>query len=61
MAHKITVDQNKCIGCGACVATCPISFELKNGKAFVKKSSVKKLTCEIDAESGCPVEAIKVD
>jgi len=57
---KITVDQNKCIGCGACVATCPKAFEMKDGKARPKKASVDKLTCEKAAEAGCPVGAISV-
>lgn len=61
MTHKITVNQNKCIGCGACVAICPKSFEMKDGKARVIKSSVEELTCEKDAVSGCAVDAIKVD
>jgi len=60
MAHKITVDQEKCIGCGACSATCPDSFELKDGKAHAKKSSVEEISCEKDAEAGCPVGAISV-
>ncbi|MFH1238411.1 MAG: ferredoxin [archaeon] len=60
MAHKIKVDKEKCIGCGACVATCPSSFEIKDGKAFAIKAEVEKLTCEKDAESGCPVDAISV-
>lgn len=55
---KISVDQNKCIGCGACVATCPGSFELKGGKAHPKKTEVDKITCEKEAEAGCPVAAI---
>jgi ferredoxin len=57
---KITVDQGKCIGCGACAATCPEAFELKDGKAHPKKANVDKLTCEKAAESGCPVGAISV-
>jgi len=60
MAHKISVDTDKCIGCGACAATCPGSFELKNGKAHPKKASVANITCEKDAEEGCPVGAISV-
>ena len=60
MAHKITVDKGKCIGCGACVATCPVSFEIKDGKAHVKKAEVEELSCEKDAEAGCPVGAIRV-
>ena len=56
---QITVDKNKCIGCGACSATCPKTFGLKDGKAFVKKQP-EKISCEKDAAEGCPVGAIKV-
>lgn len=58
--HKITVDKNKCIGCGACVATCPKSFRMENGKATPKGANVEEITCEKDAEKGCPVDAIKI-
>ena len=61
MTHKIIVNKNKCIGCGACTATCPNSFEMKDGKAFVIKSKVEKLTCEEEARDSCPVDAISVD
>ena len=60
MAHKIMVDQEKCIGCGACVATCEGSFEMKDGKAVAIKNGVEELTCEKDAESVCPVDAIGI-
>lgn len=60
MTHKITVDKDKCIGCGACVAACPGSFEMKDGKAHAVKAEVEKLICEEDAVSSCPVDAIKV-
>ena len=60
MVHKIVVDQDKCIGCGACTATCPDSFKMAGGKAKPIKSSVETLTCEKDAEAGCPVDAISV-
>ncbi|MEA3248294.1 MAG: ferredoxin [Nanoarchaeota archaeon] len=60
MVHKIIVDQEKCIGCGACASTCEGSFGMKEGKAFAVKSEVEGLTCEKDAESVCPVDAISV-
>ncbi len=60
MTHKITVDGDKCIGCGACAAVCPNSFEMKDGKSFPIKSEVEKLTCEKDAEMECPVGAINI-
>jgi len=60
MTHKITINQDKCIGCGACVATCPDSFEMDEGKAVALKGEVEKLSCEKDAVAGCPVGAISV-
>ena len=60
MAYKIEVDETKCIGCGACEAVCPSTFKLEGGKAHVLKKSVDKVTCEKDAEEGCPVRAISV-
>ncbi|MCK5321453.1 ferredoxin [Candidatus Pacearchaeota archaeon] len=60
MAQKIVVDQEKCIGCGACASTCEGSFEMRDGKAFAVKADVEELTCEKEAESVCPVDAISV-
>lgn len=52
-----TVNKKKCIGCGACVATCPEVFELDDdGKAQVKLD--KKLSCVNEAIEDCPVGAI---
>ncbi len=59
MAFRIDVDKEKCIGCGACAAVCPGSFEMKDGKSY-PKPKVEKLTCEKEAEAGCPVQAIRV-
>jgi len=58
--HKILIDRDKCIGCGACVVICPCSFDLEDGKAFPIKPEVEKLTCEKEAEMICPVDAITV-
>lgn len=57
---KITVDKEKCIGCGACVSICPKSFELVDGKARPIKAEVKKITCEKEAADSCPVCAISI-
>ncbi len=61
---RITVDRKKCIGCGACAAQCPDNFELETGeeyKAKVKHAEVTELGCNKDAESICPVQAIKIE
>jgi len=53
----VSVDKEKCIGCGACEATCPNVFKVKDGKATVIKQSNEP--CVKQAEKGCPVDAIK--
>jgi ferredoxin len=55
---KVTVDKEKCIGCGSCVAICPSVFKLKNGKSTVKKP--EGAPCAKEAKDACPVDAIKV-
>jgi len=54
------VDQDLCIGCGLCAATCPDVFELENDKSQVKLTPAPE-ECQDDAliaEKGCPVDAI---
>ena len=61
--HNIAQEHEKCIGCGACVASCPGNWELGNdGKArpIKKKISEKELACNKEAESVCPVQCIHV-
>lgn len=54
----VSVNKEKCIGCGACAATCPEGFEMgDDGKAKVKNPKAK---CVKEAADGCPVDAIKV-
>ena len=57
---KITVDQDKCIGCGRCSEICPSTFRLNaNGKSEV--ISKEKSDCAMQAADECPVEAIFVE
>ncbi len=56
---QIKIDENKCIGCGACVASCPNCFEMKDNKAVTKKVNCGE-PCINEAVSGCPVSAISI-
>ena len=59
MPYKVSVNRNKCIGCGTCVNTCD-NFKLVDGKSMPKKAVVKEPGCNKEAESLCPVHAISV-
>lgn len=59
---KLRVDKDLCIGCGACQATAPDVFELKDdGLAECILSDVNEEVMEdaMDAKDGCPTNAIK--
>jgi len=57
---KVKVNQETCIGCGACAATCPETFEIKDGKAHVKNEDCGGCDCK-GAADACPVNAITVE
>lgn len=55
----VSVDAEKCIGCGSCPATCPDVFEMKDdGKAHVKDGADTSADCVKEAIDVCPVDAI---
>lgn len=61
---KVKVNQDLCIGCGACQAIARDIFEINDsGLAQVKCNSVEPDLEEdvIDAAEGCPTSAICVD
>lgn len=59
---KIKVDNDLCIGCGACQAICPDVFEFNDeGMMQATDNDIDKENKDdvIDAIEGCPVSAIK--
>lgn len=60
MGYKVTVDEEKCIGCGSCVDICPSEvYELQNEKAAVVNVE-ECVGCESCVES-CEQGAITVE
>ena len=57
MASK--VDQNLCIGCGACVAICPSGFKMNDQGKSVETDV--NADCAQKAADACPVQAITVE
>ncbi len=56
----IEINQELCIGCGACTAICPSVFKMNDeGKAEVMKKDDKD--CAKSGAESCPVQAIKVE
>lgn len=58
------VDKDICIGCGLCEEICPDVFRMDDdGKAVAKEGEIPDnlIDSAKDAESQCPVEAIKVE
>jgi ferredoxin len=57
---RFFVNQDLCVGCGACESTCPEVFELVDDKSQVKLDPVLEefQADALSAENGCPVEAI---
>ena len=56
----VQINKEKCIGCGSCEAVAPEIFEIKDGKAVVKKQPETEDETQKakEAASICPVDAI---
>lgn len=56
----IVVDKEKCVGCGTCVDTCPVSmYRLNEDKVTVSGNLGECVVCRA-CEAVCPAAAIEV-
>jgi len=59
MAKKLFIDEDECIGCGACVDSCPDVFIMNDDNIAEISNPDGASEEEIqDAIEGCPVECI---
>lgn len=59
---RANVDQELCIGCGACEEICPQVFKLNDdGKSQVISQECDSAGCCEEAADSCPVGAITVE
>ncbi|SDP57607.1 ferredoxin [Desulforhopalus singaporensis] len=58
---EIIIDHDECIGCEACVETCPAVFEFNDEeeKAYVIEGSDPDEDCVDEAIASCPAECIE--
>ena len=60
MVYTIHIDEDECIGCGACTAISD-NYELEGDKAKVKKAHVAELGDNQEAIDACPKSCIHAD
>ena len=61
---RVKVDEDTCIGCGACEEICPAVFHVDDeiGKSrVIDEDACDYAGCCEAAEENCPVEAITVE
>lgn len=60
MGYNVTVDSEKCVGCGECVDVCPVEvYKLEDGKSTPENAD-ECLGCESCVEV-CESSAITVE
>lgn len=60
MGYTVTIDTDKCIGCGECVDVCPVEvYELQDSKALVVNEE-ECLGCESCIEV-CESNAVTIE
>ncbi|OGP65305.1 MAG: ferredoxin [Deltaproteobacteria bacterium RBG_13_47_9] len=60
---RVNIDEEACIGCEACVETCPEVFEMSGDIVIIKVDEVPKDVADScrEAAENCPVECIQIE
>ena len=61
---RATIDREDCIGCGACVETCPEVFRMADddlAEVYVDPIPTSAEEMALEAQDECPVSVITVE
>jgi ferredoxin len=60
---EVIIDVDECIGCEACVETCPevFAFDEESEKAYVLDNADAGADCVDEAIASCPAECITLE
>ena len=63
MAPEVSINQEECLGCEACVELCPeiFGFDIDESKAYVIMAEGGEEECIEEAASSCPAGCINYD
>lgn len=57
----IKVNEEICIGCGACAALCPKNFKMNDETGKSEVIGEENIECAKNAAESCPAQAISVN
>nr|WP_321499235.1 ferredoxin [uncultured Dethiosulfovibrio sp.] len=58
---RVSIDGERCIGCGVCVQICPDAFTLDEAKGIARVIRPEGADCVHEAKDSCPVCCILVE
>lgn len=58
---RVSIESDKCIGCGVCIQICPNVFSLDEAQGVARVLRPEGSECVEEARDSCPVSCIVID